>query len=223
MIVQGLLELQKNEINNGLQDYILLKVKMEVLLRKTTKYKKFLAIKDPLKQIYGPKMLEKMRNICERFENIDEVFEEQLIPIFESIELEYKRKLFEMDQEEKRRKEEEFQKRVQQGIQETYLEEKRRLDILKKKQEEEARKKYELDRLNAQEQRKKEEMNLIINNIVELINFNENNIKDKHINLDLALKFVYDGIIQMLNENINLKDFYSTLNLISDLLGTVIR
>ncbi|OII73229.1 uncharacterized protein cubi_02461 [Cryptosporidium ubiquitum] len=230
-VVRSLLEFEKDDLEKGLQDYLALKSKMEVLFLKTSKYKKFLAIKDPSEQIYGPKMLEKMKNMCLRFEDLDEIFEEQLNPIYESIEAEYNRRMLEMDQEEKKRKEEEFQKRVQKGIQETYLEEKRRLEKLKEKQEEEKRRKEELDRLNQEEKDKLDKMNRRIETIIEFIRGLEtkealNEFIDTEIYSKLEideLKIVGIGILLLLRQELELKEFYTCIQLISDLLVYILR
>lgn len=230
-MVRSLLEFERDDLEKGLQDYMALKSKMEILLRKTSKYKKFLAIKDPSKQIYGPKMLEKMRNMCSRFEDIDEIFEEQLIPIYESIEAEYNKKLLELDQEEKRRKEEEFQRRVQKGIQETYLEEKRRLEKLKEKQESEKRRREELDRLNKEEKDRLDKMNERINIIIDFIKGLEtrevlNEFFDTEIYSKLEideLRIVGVGILLLLRQELELKEFYTCIELISDLLVYILR
>ncbi|TRY51230.1 PUB domain containing protein [Cryptosporidium tyzzeri] len=230
-VVRSLLEFEKDDLEKGLQDYVALKSKMEVLIRKTSKYKKFLAIKDPSEQIYGPKMLEKMRNMCSRFEDIDEIFEEQLNPIYESVEAEYNRKLLEMDQEERKRKEEEFKRRVQQGIQETYLEEKRRLGKLKEKQEEEKRGKEALERLNQEEKERLEKMNRnieIMSNFIKELETGEvlNEFKDTQVYSKLEIyefKIIGIGILLLLRQELDLKEFYTCIGLVSDLLVSILK
>ncbi|KAH8584399.1 uncharacterized protein ELE39_002493 [Cryptosporidium sp. chipmunk genotype I] len=204
---------------------------MEVLLRKTSKYKKFLAIKDPSEQIYGPKMLEKMRDMCSRFEDIDEIFEEQLNPIYESIEAEHMRRLLEMDQEENRRKEEEFQRRVQEGIQETYLEEKRRLEKLREKENEDRRRKEEFERLNQEEKERLDEMNRNIGMMIGFIRGLENGevlneFKDTQVYSKLQVdefRIIGIGILLLLREELELKEFYVCIGLISDLFISILR
>lgn len=230
-MVNSLLEFEKGDLEKGLEDFVALKSKMEVLLRKTSKYRKFLAIKDPSEQIYGPKMLEKMRNMCLRFEDIDEKFEEQLCPIYESIESEHNRRLEEMSLEERRRREEEFQRRVQEGIQETYLEEKRRLGRLREKQEEEKRRREELDRLNQQERERLGEMSRRINGMVEFIRGLEtgealDGLKETEVYSKLEtceLRTVGIGILLLLRQEIDLKEFYTCVGLVSDLLVSILR
>ncbi|KAF7456704.1 putative RPC10 subunit of RNA polymerases I, II, and III [Cryptosporidium felis] len=235
-VVKGLLELEKDELERGLQDYLALKNKMDHLLLKTSKYRKFIAIKDSSKQIYGPKMLEKMKNMCQRFEELDQSFEEQLTPIFESIEAEYRRKLLEMDQEERRRKEEELQRRVQEGLQETYLEEKRRLEISKERQIEEARRKAELDRLTQEEEEMVRKKAQKVEEIVAFIeNLENQDFVDsiagqnfwpgsRQIKEYSGLKKVWTGIKLLLKaDELELRDFYICIGLISDLLGSILR
>ncbi|KAJ1612084.1 putative signal peptide-containing protein [Cryptosporidium canis] len=230
-VVSSLLELERDDLEKGLGDYMALKPKMEVLLRKTSKYRKFLAIKDPSRQIYGPKMLEKMRDMCSRFEDVDERFEEQLQPIYESIEAEHKRRLQEMDLEERRRREEEFQRRVQEGIQETYLEEKRRLERLKERQEAERRRLEELDRLNQHEKERLDEVNRRVAAMAEFIRSLETGgALDEFADTDVYskvemedLKVVGVGILLLLRQESELKEFYTCLGLISDLLVSILR
>ncbi|KAJ1612958.1 putative signal peptide-containing protein [Cryptosporidium canis] len=230
-VVSSLLELERGDLEKGLGDYMALKPKMEVLLRKTSKYRKFLAIKDPSRQIYGPKMLEKMRDMCSRFEDIDEKFEEQLQPIYENIEAEHKRRLQEMDLEERRRREEEFQRRVQEGIQETYLEEKRRLERLRERQEAERRRLEELDRLNQHEKERLDEVNRRVATMAEFIRSLETGgalgefaDTDVYSKVDMEdLKIVGIGILLLLRQESELKEFYTCLGLISDLLVSILR
>ncbi|KAH7649452.1 hypothetical protein FG379_001078 [Cryptosporidium bovis] len=225
-IVGELLELNKGDISKGLDDYISLRNKMDFLMRKTRKYGKFLSIKDPNRQIYGPKMLDKMRNMCQRFEIIDQIFEEQLNPIFESIEAEYRRKLLELDANERKKKEEELKKRIEEGVQETYLEEKARRMRLKEKEDEELRKKNELDRLTQEEISKQNRINDVVNNLVTYVNELEYEYgKLVNVNeLEYTLNnYIKDGVVRLLFECETLLNFYLSLEKVSDLIGCILR
>lgn len=230
-MVNSLLEFDKGDLEKGLGDFVGLKSKMEVLLRKTSKYRKFLAIKDPSEQIYGPMMLEKMRNMCSRFEDIDEKFEEQLCPIYESIESEHNRRLEEMSLEERRRREEEFQRRVQEGIQETYLEERRRQERLRERQQDEMRRKEELDRLNLQERERLGEISRRIDGMVEFIRglevgvaLDEFKETDVYVKVETGdLRTVGIGMLLLLRQELELKEFYVCIGLVSDLLTSILR
>ncbi|KAK6588159.1 hypothetical protein RS030_71148 [Cryptosporidium xiaoi] len=225
-IVGELLELNKGDISKGLDDYISLRSKMDFLMRKTRKYGKFLSIKDPNRQIYGPKMLDKMRNMCQRFEIIDQIFEEQLNPIFESIEAEYRRKLLELDANERKKKEEELKKRIEEGVQETYLEEKARRMRLKEKEDEELRKKNELDRLTQEEISKQNRINDVVNSLVTYVNELEYEYgKLVNVNeLEYTLNnYIKDGVVKLLFECEILANFYLSLEKISDLIGCILR
>ncbi|KAH8739109.1 hypothetical protein FG386_000976 [Cryptosporidium ryanae] len=225
-VVNGLLDLSKEDISKGLDDYISLKSKIEFLMRKTRKYRKFLSIKDSSRQIYGPKMLDKMRNMCQRFEVIDQIFEEQLNPIFESVEMEYRIKLMNLEAEERRKKEEELKKRIEEGVQETYLEEKARLKRLKERVDEELRRENELDRLTQEEIRNQNKINEIVRGLVVYISNLESEYGEL-LNIDelehVLSNYIKNGIIGLLFECEMPGDFYSNLEKISDLIGCILR
>lgn len=189
---------------------------MGILITKVAKYRIFLKETDPEKQIYGPKMREKIKSLCEKYEILDTIYEEELKFVFQHVkdryELELKRKI----ESAKLQEEMKLERKIQEGRLETLQEEQQRQRILKEKNEVIAKKEHEL---KLKLDRERSEKETLMNKIIEAYRLQENKY---NFNKDSINKFmaIFDGFEQIAS-NTSLGDFKFCINNIKTLFLTI--
>ncbi|EEA07997.1 uncharacterized protein CMU_031380 [Cryptosporidium muris RN66] len=215
-ICETLLQTSKEDIELKLEDFQRLESIMGILITKVAKYRIFLKETDPEKQIYGPKMREKLKNLCEKYEILDTIYEEELKFVFQHVkdryELELKRKIeFAKLQEEM-----ELERKIQEGRLETLQEEQQRQKILKEKNEAIAKKEHEL---KLKLDRDRNEKETLMNKIIEAYRLQENTYNFNKNSIDKFMA-IFDGFEQMAS-NTSLGDFKFCINNIKTLFLTI--
>uniref|UniRef100_A0A0G4HL43 Uncharacterized protein n=1 Tax=Chromera velia CCMP2878 TaxID=1169474 RepID=A0A0G4HL43_9ALVE len=135
-----------------IDDYLNFKHKLEAQFPQFTKFRQKAAEKDPDKQTYGPKMLQNVQSLIERYDELYEIHEERMKPLLSHMAAEKQA----MNEREKARLEralaENEEERRKQQRAETEKEEREREEALKRKKEAE-----EAARLLQEEAKKKQE------------------------------------------------------------------
>ncbi|OII76736.1 hypothetical protein cand_027570 [Cryptosporidium andersoni] len=215
-ICETLVQTSKEDIELKLGDFQRLESIMGILITKVAKYRIFLKETDPEKQIYGPKMREKIKSLCEKYEILDTIYEEELKFVFQHVkdryELELKRKI----ESAKLQEEMKLERKIQEGRLETLQEEQQRQRILKEKNEVIAKKEHEL---KLKLDRERSEKETLMNKIIEAYRLQENKY---NFNKDSINKFmaIFDGFEQIAS-NTSLGDFKFCINNIKTLFLTI--
>ncbi|KAL7067391.1 hypothetical protein ACR3K2_21660 [Cryptosporidium serpentis] len=215
-ICEILVQTSKEDMELKLEDFQRLEGIMKILVTKVAKYKIFLKETDPEKQIYGPKMREKIKNLCEKYETLDAVYEEELKFVFQHIKDRYELELKRKSESAKLQKEMELERKIQEGRLETLQEEQKRQENLKEKNEAIREKEYEL-KLKLDIERNEKEA--LMNKIIEAYKLQENkyNFNKSSVNKFMA---IFDGFEQMAS-NTSLGDFKFCTNNIKTLFLTI--